>query len=167
MKMKTKRSTWIMATLVAVLLAAAALLYGQAQQPNGWEPGMGMGHKRFLNHMAQALQLTDAQKAQIKSMWQAEKPTVQPLLQQLAENHKQMLAVTANGAFDQAKVTAIANQQSQTLAQLIVEKEKLQSQIYSQVLTPEQRTKADELRQKHAARIDQWLQQATTSAPGQ
>ena len=81
-----------------------------------------------------------------------------PLVQQLAENRKAMLAATANGAFDQAKVQAIANQQSQAMAQLMVQKASIQHQIYTQVLTADQRTKADQMREKQMERIDQRLQ---------
>jgi Spy/CpxP family protein refolding chaperone len=167
--MKSKPNKYIWVTAAALLLIATALLYAQTRsQRGGWGPGMGrgmMGHG-FLGHIAQQLQLTDAQKTQIKTLWDAEKPTMLPLVQQLAEAHKQMLAITANGAFDQDKVAAIANRQTQTLARLMVEKEKLQSQIYNQVLTPEQRAKADQLRQTHAARMDRWLQNLA-SAPAE
>jgi Spy/CpxP family protein refolding chaperone len=71
---------------------------------------------------------------------------MQPLLKQLADSRKQMTTATANGAFDQARVAAIANQQSQAMAQLIVEREKTQAQIYNQVLTSEQQAKMDDLR---------------------
>jgi Spy/CpxP family protein refolding chaperone len=160
--MKRKYVLWAMAAVV--VLAGTAVLSGQVQQPRGkWGPGM-MGHRGPLGFLARQLNLTDAQKAQIKAMWEAEKPTVQPLLQQLANGRKQMLSLTANGAFDQAKVSALANQQSQAIAQLIVEKEKLQSQIYSQVLTPEQRVKFGQLQQKRTARIDNWLQKLATGS---
>ncbi len=165
--MKGKYVKWTAAVLV--LIAAAAFGFAQMEHRGGWEPGMM--HHRFLGYLAYRLQLTDAQKAEIKSMWQAEKPTAMPLIQQLADGRKQMLALTANGQFDEAKVRALANQQSQTLAQLIVEKTKLESQIYNKVLTPEQRTKAEEMRQKQTARIDQWLQKlegnaGATAEPG-
>ena len=75
-----------------------------------------------------------------------------------------MLAATANGAFDQAKVTALANQQAQLMAQMTVQKESMQHQIYTQVLTPEQRTTADQMRQKQMARIDEHLQKLSQPA---
>ena len=113
--------------------------------------------------MGRYLQLTAAQRDQIKSMWQAERSTTQPLLQQLASQRKQMMAATANGKFDAANVQAIANQQSQTTASLMVERQKLQAQIYNQVLTPDQRTKFDQMRQKQVERLDKWLQHMSTT----
>ncbi|MFB3814784.1 MAG: Spy/CpxP family protein refolding chaperone [Terriglobales bacterium] len=152
--MRSKYVKWT--GLLLLVIAGGVLAFAQVRQHYGGR-GMGM-HGRFLHRMARYLELTEAQKAQIKSMWQAEKPAVMPLVRQLADARKQMLQLTANGSFDQEKVQALANQQSQALAQLIVEKQKLESQIYSRVLTPEQRTKVDQMRQKHTARIDTWLQ---------
>jgi Spy/CpxP family protein refolding chaperone len=101
---------------------------------------------------------------------QSQRATLRPLMQQLAENRQAMLTATANGAFDQAKVTTIANQQAQLMAQLTVQKQSMQHQIYTQVLTADQRTTADQLRAKQLARIDQRLQklsQPATEVPQQ
>jgi Spy/CpxP family protein refolding chaperone len=90
-------------------------------------------------------------------MWQAERPTALQLVQQFADEHKQMSSATVGGNFDEAQVHAIAGQQAQTIAQLLVEKERLVSKIYSNVLTPEQRTKADQMRARFDTRIEHAL----------
>jgi protein CpxP len=139
------------------LLAAVVVSAGAAV---AWAHGSG-SDRMFGHHMgwiARQLDLTDPQKTQVKSMIDAERPTLAPLLRQLATTRQQMLAATANGKFDQEKVQALANQQSQIIAQLIVEKEKLISHVYQNVLTPEQRTKADALRQRMTEHINQRLQ---------
>lgn len=127
----------------------------------GWSAGPPYGwcHRgQFgLALLAHHLDLTDAQQTQIKTIWKSERPTVLPLIRQLADGHKQMAAATANGNFDEGRVRLIADQQAQTVAQLLVEKEKLTSKIYSKVLTPEQRTKADHMRAQMNNRIDQFL----------
>ena len=110
--MKTKFWSVAVALLALVLCGAAMLSYAQQNEAagaSGWS-GHRHGHMGF---MARELNLTDAQKQQIKTMMQSQRATMRPLMQQLAENRKAMLAATANGAFDQAKVQAIANQQSQ------------------------------------------------------
>jgi Spy/CpxP family protein refolding chaperone len=135
--MKTKFWSVAVALLALVLCGAAVLSYAQQNEAagaSGWS-GHRHGHMGF---MARELNLTDAQKQQIKTMMQSQHATMHPLMQQLAENRKAMLAVTANGAFDQAK--------------------SIQHQIYTQVLTADQRTKADQMREKQMARIDQRLQ---------
>ena len=151
-----KKFAIVAAVSVAVLAAALALhaeaKFRHASEKWGGPPMAG----RFLQHMADVLDLTDAQQAQVKSMWQAEQPNIMPLVQQLANAHQQMVAVTAGGKFDQAQVQTIANQQAQTIAQLIVEKQKLQSQVYS-ILTPDQQAKFAHLQQRHMDRMQKWL----------
>ncbi len=149
----SKRIAWI---AIGVVLAGA-LAFAAAHGP------MCHGGRHGFGRIAQYLNLTDAQKSQVQTMWQAEKPTMQPLLQQLADNRKAMLAATANGKFDEAAVRTIATQQANVMAQLAVERERLISQVYNQVLTPEQRTKADQFRQKRADRMNGWLQKMENS----
>jgi Spy/CpxP family protein refolding chaperone len=100
------------------------------------------------------LNLSDAQKSQIKSMWDAERPTVASLVQELASESKEMDSVTAQGNLDDSKVQAIASRQGETIAKLLLEKERLKAKVYSTVLNPEQRTKADELQKKWHSHLD-------------
>lgn len=147
----------ITAGIVVVVLAAALALHAEAKfrrASHSWGGPPMAG--RFLQHMTDVLDLTDAQQAQIKQMWQDELPTLRPLLQQLAANHKQMVTATSGGKFDQAQVQSIANQQAQTIAQLIVEKQKLQSKVYT-VLNAEQQAKLERLQQRHMERMQRWL----------
>ena len=141
----------------AMLCGTVALAYGQQTDENG--SGGWRGHRHGgMERIARELNLTDAQKAQIKSMKQAQRTSLRPLMQQMAQNRVAMLNATSGGTFDQAKVQAIANQQAQIMAQLAVQKASLRSQIYNQVLTADQKTKADQLRQEQIARINQHLQ---------
>jgi Spy/CpxP family protein refolding chaperone len=118
------------------------------------------GHmfERRMAILAWRLHLTSAQREKIKSMMRADLSSAQPLLRELTSGQEQMLAATQNGSFDEAKVRSIAERQSQTIAQLIVIKERFLAQVYSNVLTPEQRTKADAIRRQSAHRINQHLQ---------
>jgi Spy/CpxP family protein refolding chaperone len=90
--------------------------------------------------VAYELNLSDTQKSQIKSIWESERPTVAPLLQELASEGKEMDSVTVQGRLDESKVQAIAARQGETIAKLLVEKERLKSKIYTTVLNSEQRT---------------------------
>ena len=62
-------------------------------------------------------------------------------------------AATAQGNVDEAKVQEIASRQGATIAKLLVEKEHFKARIYSSVLTPEQRTKADQLQARWHERM--------------
>ena len=124
---------------------------------NGGPGGMMFGH--HMGFIARKLGLNDAQKTQIRALIDAERPNFQPLVKQLAANHQQMLVATRGGTFDEAQVTLLANQQAQTLAQLMVIRERVISKAYATVLTPDQRTKADELRQQMFERMSQRFQE--------
>lgn len=157
-----KVRVWSFATALLAILLSGAVAFSYAQQATdnagnataGWR-----AHRRAgMERIARELNLTDAQKAQIKEMFQAQRATTQPLKQQMAQNRLALLNATSGGAFDQAKVQALANQQAQLAAQLQVLKTQLRSQIYNQVLTPDQKAKADQFRQKQITRINEHLQ---------
>jgi len=160
------RAWSFMTALAAVLICGAvALSYAQQAADNGGGAAWRGAHHARMGYLARELNLTDAQKAQIKTMRQSQRATLRPLMQQMAQNRLAMLNATANGAFDQAKVQAIANQQAQIMAQLAVQKASLRSQIYNQVLTADQRAKADQLRQHQVDRINQHLQKMSQASP--
>jgi periplasmic protein CpxP/Spy len=170
--MKTKFWMFAVAMLAVVLCGAVVFSYAQQTDNSSSPEAAWAGHRHggHMGYMFKALNLTDAQKAQVKSIMQANRVTNRPLMQQMAQNRLAMLTATSNGAFDQAKVTALANQQAQLMAQMTVQKESIQSQIYNQVLTPEQRATADQMRQKQITRINEHLQklsQAGTETSGQ
>ncbi|MGA2401273.1 MAG: Spy/CpxP family protein refolding chaperone [Syntrophobacteraceae bacterium] len=97
------------------------------------------------------LNLTDAQKNQIDPIISEEREKIKPLVQQLKAGRDQLNDLRKSGPFDEAKVRSIAKGQADTLTELIVAKERMKSRIYA-VLTPEQRTKAEELRESWKAR---------------
>jgi Spy/CpxP family protein refolding chaperone len=113
------------------------------------------------------LNLTDAQKAQVKTIMQANHASMKTIMQQMAQNRAAMLTATANGAYDAAKIQALANQQAQLNAVMIVNREAVQHQIYTQVLTAEQQAKAEQLRAQELTHISERLQKMAngTAAP--
>ena len=114
---------------------------------NGWDRGR-WGQHGPLGYVGHELNLSDAQRSQIQSMWLAERPTVALLVQELAFENKEADSATAQGNLDESKVQVIAARQGETIAKLLVEKERFKSKVYINVLNPEQRTSADELQKK-------------------
>ena len=155
--MKTKFWSVVVALLALVLCGTTMLSYAQQNDQSGAPAWSGHRHGH-MGYLAKELNLTDAQKGQIKTIMQSERATRRPLMLQLAQNRAAMLQATAGGAFDQAKVQQLANQRSQIMAQLMVQKASIHSQIYNQVLTPDQKAKADQLRQTQLARINERVQ---------
>ena len=148
------------AIALALVLAAGAVTAVWAHNRAGGPHGMMFGH--HMGWIAHKLDLSDAQKTQIQSMIQAERPNFEPLVKQLAANHQQMLVATRGGSFDEAQVRTLANQQAQTLAELMVVRERVISKTYNTVLTPDQKTKADTLRQQMLDRMSQRFQEHTS-----
>ena len=122
----------------------------------------GMGHEMpfFALH-----DLSDAQRTQIKQIFQSSKVAIKPLWQQERQSHQAMMQLVTSGNFDEAKAQAIATQAAQTHAQLEVEHAKVMSQAY-QVLTAEQKTELSEIMAKHEQRMQEHMR-AHQEAPGQ
>jgi protein CpxP len=150
----------IIAVSVVALLITGTIFAFASQQHFGKHRFGGRGWagnpEKFIEHALQRatmmLDLTAEQQTKIKAILEAEKPVVQPLVQQLAANRQELQQVTDNGQFNEAQVQAIATKQGQTLSQLIIEKERVQAQIYA-VLTPEQRAKAERMRKHFIERV--------------
>ena len=132
---------------VAVLLVAAAAIA---------EGRHGYGGPGGFHHMLKQLDLTSAQQDQVKAIWAKEKPTLQPLMQQMRQNHSAMSALEASGPFDEAKTTALATQNSQTMIQLQVEHARIKSEIM-QILTADQKAKLVQLEANREARMSKHM----------
>ncbi|MGA3087235.1 MAG: Spy/CpxP family protein refolding chaperone [Terriglobales bacterium] len=128
----------------AVVLAVTAAV---AQGPHGFGGPDGDFH-----HLLRQLNLTTEQKSQVKAIWEKEKPTLQPLMEQMHQSRAAMAALEAAGPFDEAKTTALATQNSQTMIQLQVEHERMKSEIM-QILTADQKTRLAQLEANHEAHM--------------
>jgi Spy/CpxP family protein refolding chaperone len=146
MNTKTKRII-IAISAAAVLVAGATFAFAHSRRGHFAETGLPMFAQKFLDRASIMLGLSDEQEAKIKAILDAEKPKIQPLVAELAANRKALQEATDNGTFNEAEVKAIADKQGDTLAALIVEKERVKTQIYA-VLTPEQRAKAEQFRSR-------------------
>ena len=134
------RHTTVVTLALALLLGAGVAVSQTAGEHHGFSRGMGPeGH--MLAKMTEYLGLTDAQQAQAKQIFQAEKPTVKPLMQQLHQSEQQMQQLITSGNFDEAKAREIASQESQTRTELEVQRAKVHAQIFN-LLTADQKTKA-------------------------
>ncbi len=148
-----KKSMFRFLGLAALITALVAFAIGQSAA-KGYRFGMQESGPHppppppNLDHMAQELNLSDAQKSQIKAILDAVHSTMASSHTKFADLHKQLETATANGNFDEAQVRAIANQQAQLTADLMVEHERAKSKIYN-LLTAEQRIKFEELHKHH------------------
>jgi Spy/CpxP family protein refolding chaperone len=109
-------------------------------------------HKR--HHFWKMLGLSDAQKNQIHAVLAEGRTKIQPLVQKLKEGRGQIGTLIKSGQFDEEKVRAIAKGQADIRTELIVEKTRVKSKIWA-ILTPEQRAKAEQMREAWRARHEE------------
>lgn len=136
---------------LAVLILAVGVTAATAG-PHGRRGGPG-GFGFPLEYMTDALNLTETQQGQIKAIMESEKPNFKAFREQQRNFRKQMDELTKGGAFDEAKVRALAQQQSQTFVEMAVSRARVKSKIWS-VLTTEQRQKAEQMKQRHESRME-------------
>jgi Spy/CpxP family protein refolding chaperone len=138
---------------VVLFVTAIVLVRAEPRGLHGWY-GHRWHHPGPAGYFAHELDLSKAQRAQIRTLWQAERPTLSAQIHDFLAENKEMNALAGSGNPDPAEVQKIANREAATLSNLLVEKANLQSKIYSTVLTPEQRAKADALQKKWESRFD-------------
>ncbi len=149
---------------IFALMAWGGVATSYAQGPGPEGPGWGMHEHGPMGHMFHDLNLTDAQKQQVKSIMEANKASMHTLMQQMAQNRLAMLQATSNGAYNQAAIQTLATQQAQLQAQMTIQHEALQHQVYTQVLTADQRTQFDQHRTAEINHITEHLQKMQSGA---
>ncbi len=158
--MKLSRTKILVAALAVVVVAAVAV-----SQTVGRAAAMHEGEFPFGRHamefFADYLDLTDAQQAQVKQILDKERPAIQPLLDQMMQNRHELRQLEQSGAFDEAKMRAIATQQSQTMTEMIVQKARIHSELF-QVLTPDQKAKLAKFMDRRESHFHNWMHQKSS-----
>jgi periplasmic protein CpxP/Spy len=150
--MKSIRFRLLLAGL-AVLLGTAI---GRSQTAADAPPPMHGPHDGMGEHMGffpRELNLTDAQKAQMKSIMEKERPAMKPLFEQ-SHQIEQQLRQYAEGGYDEAKVRALAKQKAQVETELTVQHTRIHNELY-QLLTADQQSQLKELEAQHEVRMQQ------------
>jgi periplasmic protein CpxP/Spy len=142
----------LLVAALAVVLGAAIAKSQTADAPpmRGHEFGM---RGSMMGFFGRYLDLSDAQRAQMKAVMQKERPTMTPLMQQLHQMQQQ-LKQYEEGTYDEAKVQTVVAQQSQTLVQMKVQETRIHNELF-QLLTPDQQAKMKEFEANREARMQQ------------
>ena len=150
------------------LVAALAMLLGTAvvnaqtadssSAPSPHEHGMEGHEGHMMGFFAKYLDLTDAQRTQMKAVMQKEHATMKPLMQQVHQLDQQ-LRQYVEGTYDDAKVQALVSQQAQSLVQMKVQETRVHNELY-QLLTPDQQTKMKDFEAQHEQRMQKHMQGA-------
>ena len=136
-----------LAFAAAFIMSVAAFAQHGPGGPGGHRGPHGPGgpHGSLLEHFSRALDLTDAQKAQIKQLEDGFRESTKALHEQLGKSGPGgPFDPAAAGTFDEAAVRAAAQARAAVHVELEVAHAKFFSQVYA-VLTAEQKAKLAEL----------------------
>lgn len=159
MKLNLTRKSGLVAALVGVLLLMAAIAFaqegpGRPDGPGGGGPRGERGPRGGGIPFLRDLNLTDAQKAQIKQIVDNFESSTKALHEKMRTLRGGDFDVLKDGAFDEASVRAAAQARASVEVELEVARARMLSQIYA-VLTPEQRAQIAERRQQFEQRRQQ------------
>ncbi len=155
--MKSVKMKLIVVSLAITAALVMSVVVGFAQQdgkrewgggpppPGAHEPGGG-GSRGGLGPLVHDLNLTDAQKAQVKQLMEGLETSTKDLREQLFKAGGRPFDDLKDGAFDEAAVRAAAQARANIHVELEVAHARVMSQIYA-LLTAEQKAKLAERRQ--------------------
>jgi len=141
------KKSWVVigsASLLGLTLATSAVAL---QEDNTWFRQRAAN--MFVNRVERELNLTDVQRGQIKTVLKTEQPTIASLVARVREQQEQL---NSSDTFDEAAVRAFAREHASTTEDVLVEREKVRTEIM-QILTPDQRKEAAHIRQRLSAQL--------------
>jgi periplasmic protein CpxP/Spy len=151
--------------LAAVAALATGLVFAQTPSPSP-SPNPQTGRHQFVRRhrarFAQALNLTDAQKAQAKTIFQQARESAKPIREQLKQNRLALVTAAKAGKSD-ADLQQLATQQGQLRGQMVAIRTEAFAKLYNSVLTPAQRTKADQMQQQFHQRVERFRSERKNS----
>lgn len=136
--------TALVALLVTTLLTIGA--DAQGHRPRGGRPGMGPGGTPGAERGAEAqqffreLDLTDQQKAEMRSLRERSREESQPILKQLRELEKERRQLIQSNTFNEEAARSLVNRESELRSALSLNRTANQHAVYN-LLTPEQKAK--------------------------
>jgi Spy/CpxP family protein refolding chaperone len=142
----------IFATVGAAAVAGLIVLANPATAHGEFGGGRG-GGKLFASsfqiaHMAQRLDMTEEQKAQLRGVLDAARPEADRLADAMVANRQAMKAFRETETFSEAEVRAIADQRGELVADMTVLYARVHAQI-KEILTPEQLERFEKMRMGH------------------
>lgn len=140
-----KRHVLILASLLTLVLSFAMISIAQNHHHHHDGPPGPMG---FVLHQ---LNLTDAQEAKVHSLMDAQRAVFQPLMEKDFATHKSLQALIQSGNLDALQLKNLAESQAATKIAFLVEKERLDAQVYG-LLTTAQQAQFDQVKANMAAR---------------
>ncbi len=157
---KPNRIQVIIAAVAMAIAVAVPMAIAQSTDTSGSAQkerrahGRGRGERggnRMMGRMFSRLDLTDAQKAQLKQIRENRRQSLTPLLTEIRTKRQEIRRSNQGGTFDEALVKQKLTEIAPLQAKLIGERFKLRQEMFS-VLTPEQKTKLEQMREQFKSR---------------
>jgi len=146
----------------ALATAAASISIATAEDTGG---GWHHHHRHGFGHwMLSKLNLSDAQKAQVKSIMTAAGPQMKSIHQQLHANSLKLSQMAPNDAAYAATVTEVSQANAALLAQMITQREQVRASVFK-VLTPAQQQQLATLKAEMQARQQAWAASHAQGTP--
>jgi protein CpxP len=144
--------------LAAVMAVAIAVPFAIAQSKDatGQRHAEGRGHggrggDRMAGAFFRNLDLTDAQKEQMKSIRESHSQTVRPLMEQIRAKRQEIRQASEGGSFNEALVAQKLSEIAPLEAKMMGERSRLHQQMLS-VLTAEQKAKLEQAREQRKSK---------------
>ncbi len=134
-----------MKRILTGIAAIGVLAAGFAIAQTNGAPQAGAKVRGVRARMIKELNLSATQKQQAKSIFQSARQTAQPLAQQLKQDRAALTAAIQAG--DSAKIQQVSTEVGSLRGNVLAVRSQAMAKFYA-VLTPEQKTTAEEFRQK-------------------
>jgi Spy/CpxP family protein refolding chaperone len=110
-------------------------------------PGEGMGRGGHPMMHLRGLNLTEAQRDQVFKIVHEQAPAVREQMKQVRSSRQELRQLAASERFDEGRARQIADGQAKALATLAVMRAQTLHRV-REILTPEQRTRMDQVRER-------------------
>jgi protein CpxP len=137
-------------------LATAGLAADEGRGPGGPGHGrMGRHGRHGFRGDFRGLDLTDAQKAQLKSMHEQQREAMKPVMEQQRQLRQQIREALESANPDAARIGQLEIQAHRLRQQMKAEHEKMR-EAFVNILTPEQKAQFEKRRLEREQRREQW-----------
>ena len=142
---------------VAIIMAVAVAGTVVFAQSTGGDDGGRRGHKGHFGgrggegRIFSQLDLTDTQKEQIKAIHERSRESMRPLMEQIRAKRQEIRRANEGGTVDEALVRQKLTEIAPLEAKMMAERARIHQETLS-VLTPEQKTKLEQLREEFKSR---------------
>jgi Spy/CpxP family protein refolding chaperone len=144
------------AILAAGLLSAA--VYAQDEGPGAGGPGWHHHRGGVLMHDLKALDLSDSQKASVKTLFQNTRQQLRPQFEAVRAQRQALNGATPGSPEFNNAAAALAQAESAAAGARVQQEAGLRTQIYN-LLTDAQKQQYATLQAQHQARMAQWQAQ--------